>query len=417
MALWRKRSSAQAVREQPQSTVGRRHALHAALAAVAGAVGAGLLRGADPVRGADGDTITVGGVFTGTSVTLIHNTTASNTAWSALAFAGIGMQGGGGGGWGVWGYSGSSGGSVTIGSTLLGVLGSSGDPGGVGVNGYSGGAGGFGVWSQGATGVYGETHTASAGLGVKGVNNLGGTAVLGQSSGGSGNTNVGVYGQSANGTGGIGVLGLCSNDINSVGVYAQSATGKGFLGFSNATAGVGATGVNSTSGIGLYGVSNGGFGAVISGNLWVSGSQTVLGPKSAAVRDTGGKLRRMYSLESPESWFEDFGSGQLSGGSATVQLEPGFAGVVHGDGYRVFTMPKGDCKGLYVTTLTSGGFTVHELQGGTSNVAFDYRVVAKRKDIAGARLEHVDEPALPDVPSEPITPEPAPEPIQKHRIG
>jgi hypothetical protein len=60
---------------------------------------------------------------------------------------------------------------------------------------------------------------------------------------------------------------------------------------------------------------------------------------------------------------------------------------------------------------------VHELQGGTSNVAFDYRVVAKRKDIAGARLEPVDEPVLPDVPSEPITPEPAPEPVQKHRIG
>jgi hypothetical protein len=94
----------------------------------------------------------------------------------------------------------------------------------------------------------------------------------------------------------------------------------------------------------------------------------------------------MYSMESPESWFEDFGSGQLSGGSATVTLDPGFAGVVHGDGYRVFLTPQGDSYGLYVSNKTGSGFTVREQQSGKSNVAFDYRVVARRKDIAGARL-------------------------------
>jgi hypothetical protein len=303
-----------------------------------------------------------------------------------------------------------------VGSFQIGVLGSSQDVSGVGVNGYCAGSTGFGVWGSGATGVYGESRT-STGLGVQGVNSDGGTGVLGQSQGGSGNTSVGVYGQSSFGSGGIGVLGLCSNDINSVGVYAQSATGKGVTGFSNAAAGVGTVGVNSTSGIGLYGVSNGGFGGVISGNFWVSGSQTVLGAKSAAVRDAGGKLRRMYSMESPESWFEDFGSGQLSGGSATVQLEPGFAGVVHGDGYHVFLTPQGDSNGLYVSNLTPGSFAVHEQQGGKSTIGFSYRVVAKRKDIAGARLEHVDEPVLPDVPSEPIKPAPAPDTQPPKHVG
>jgi hypothetical protein len=33
------------------------------------------------------------------------------------------------------------------------------------------------------------------------------------------------------------------------------------------------------------------------------------------------------------------------------------------------------------------GFDVREVQGGASNIAFSYRVVAKRKDIAGPRLE------------------------------
>jgi hypothetical protein len=48
---------------------------------------------------------------------------------------------------------------------------------------------------------------------------------------------------------------------------------------------------------------------------------------------------------------------------------------------------------------------VKEAGGGTSNIAFDYRIVAKRKDIPGARLEHVDEPpTLPDDFKTPPTP-------------
>jgi hypothetical protein len=124
------------------------------------------------------------------------------------------------------------------------------------------------------------------------------------------------------------------------------------------------------------------------------------GAKSAAVRSNG-SLKRVYSLESPESWFEDFGSGQLSGGQATVSLETDFASIVHTDAYRVFLTPDNDCKGLYVTGRSGGSFTVRELQGGTSNVGFDYRVVAKRADIAGARLEDVDEPPTYYQPPEP----------------
>ena len=41
---------------------------------------------------------------------------------------------------------------------------------------------------------------------------------------------------------------------------------------------------------------------------------------------------------------------------------------------------------------TPEGFQVSEQQGGTSNVGFSYRVVAKRKDIAGPRFEKVESP-------------------------
>jgi hypothetical protein len=48
--------------------------------------------------------------------------------------------------------------------------------------------------------------------------------------------------------------------------------------------------------------------------------------------------------------------------------------------------PKGDCKGLYVSNESADSFEVHELGGGTSSVAFDYRIVAKRNGYENVRL-------------------------------
>jgi hypothetical protein len=46
----------------------------------------------------------------------------------------------------------------------------------------------------------------------------------------------------------------------------------------------------------------------------------------------------------------------------------------------------GDCRGLYVTNETTDGFEVRELGGGTANIAFDYRIVARRKGYETIRL-------------------------------
>jgi hypothetical protein len=164
------------------------------------------------------------------------------------------------------------------------------------------------------------------------------------------------------------------------------------------------------SGTGVWGQSAGFFAGVFSGPVLVQGNFTVTGAKSTAVRGADGGLKRLYSLESPESWFEDFGSGKLTGGTATIQLEPGFAGVVKSDQYHVFVTPDGETEMLHVTGKTPSSFVVREGHGGTSNVGFSYRIVAKRKDIPGARLEHVDEPpALPDFVKTPPTPPKLPE--------
>jgi hypothetical protein len=131
---------------------------------------------------------------------------------------------------------------------------------------------------------------------------------------------------------------------------------------------------------------------VFSGGVYINGSLTVSGAKSATVPHPDGSLRRLYCVESPESWFEDFGKGTLVAGAACVTLDPDFVSVVENDDYHVFLTPNGNSKGLYVDAQTPGSFEVREQEGGTSSLAFNYRVVARRKDIAGPRFEKVDAP-------------------------
>ena len=130
----------------------------------------------------------------------------------------------------------------------------------------------------------------------------------------------------------------------------------------------------------------GNFGGVctidVSGNLFCSGSKSAVVPV-----DGGSKKVAMYAIEGPENWFEDAGSGQLSNGSAVIHLENLFGQSVNtGMDYHVFLTPNGDCKGLYVSQKSPTSFEVHELGGGTSSIAFDYRIMAKRKGFENIRM-------------------------------
>jgi|HubBroStandDraft_6_1064221.scaffolds.fasta_scaffold82038_2 hypothetical protein len=113
------------------------------------------------------------------------------------------------------------------------------------------------------------------------------------------------------------------------------------------------------------------------------------GSKSAVVPvGNGQKMVALYAVEAPENWFEDYGSEHLENGAATVTLDPTYAQTVNtGMEYHVFLTPSGDCNGLYVTNKTSNSFEVRELKGGHSNIAFDYRIIAKRNGYEQIRLE------------------------------
>ena len=123
-----------------------------------------------------------------------------------------------------------------------------------------------------------------------------------------------------------------------------------------------------------------------SGDLFCTGS------KSAVVPLNSDRKVALYAVEAPENWFEDFGTSELRGGSAVISLDPAFRQTINADaGYHVFLTPKGDCQGLYVSQETPASFVVRELGGGRSNIAFDYRITARRKGYENIRLADLTE--------------------------
>ena len=127
--------------------------------------------------------------------------------------------------------------------------------------------------------------------------------------------------------------------------------------------------------------------AAPSATLHVHGSFIADGTKSALVETASFGKRELYAMESPENWFEDFGSSSIIRGKRTITLDPIFAETVNtAQRYHVFLTPKGECKGLYVTNQTATSFEVRELTKGRASVPFDYRIVAKRRDYEHTRL-------------------------------
>jgi hypothetical protein len=126
------------------------------------------------------------------------------------------------------------------------------------------------------------------------------------------------------------------------------------------------------------------------GNLNISGNLTVSGTKSSAAKLQNGREVALYAVESPENWFEDFGSAELKGGAAWVPLDASFAEATNAAiTYHVFLTPSGDSNGLYVARKTAAGFEVREHGGGSSSVAFDYRIVVRRRGYEAIRMAEV----------------------------
>jgi hypothetical protein len=226
--------------------------------------------------------------------------------------------------------------------------------------------------ARNSTGIRGEA-LGRGGTGVHGEAGFTGVFGLANPVGGDEGSVVGVFADADLEHAGDGMIGI--------GVLGTVRSGKGYAGF---------------------------FGGevVINNNLSVGGDLTVEGAISANVSHPDGSLRRMYALESPESWFEDVGRAEVVDGRAQVELDNEFAAMVRTDDYHVFLTPEGDTQGLFVSARRPDGFEVREQQGGTSNLTFSYRMVAKRSDVEARRLQRIEPPpALADV-LPPEVPEP-----------
>jgi hypothetical protein len=272
---------------------------------------------------------------------------------------------------------------------------------GYGIDGYTTGNGGVGVYGNSDGGAdsngnypIGVLAHALEGFGMKSVvdepmDNY--AAVLGLNGGGSStysylkgfeDVSAGVWGDGTDNNNvsfSIGIVGTAetsyggyflNNSVNNPTVYAtnENAGGSGLFKTLMATSPQGTCGVGG-------------------GSLTCTGQV-----KSLATTASGSHQVETYAMQSPENWMEDFGTGTLSSGTGVVTLDATFAETVSETAdYHVFLTPRGDSKGLYVTNLTPTSFEVHESGAGTASIAFDYRIVAKRRGLETQRLTDVTE--------------------------
>jgi hypothetical protein len=289
--------------------------------------------------------------------------------------------------------------------------------------------------TYGVEGVDATNDTAGTGnSGVYGYSNFG-TGVTGQSGvvSGSANAGPGVLGVTNNNsstvshnTYGVEALdndpnaltfdaALYASSLNGYGVKAISGTYYGVYGQSNSAEGgffssgssigtfteSGSTGspaleadsyASTTSGEPVF-VAQSGNGNVFSvagdGTAVAFGNIVAFGSPLIATKGVDGTESMAYGARQTRPTIEDVGEANLVNGSTFVPIDRRFGATIDPNAnYLVFVTPQGDTQGLYVTGKTHTGFYVRE-HGGTSNIAFDYRIVAKPAYDNGARLPDI----------------------------
>jgi len=195
-------------------------------------------------------------------------------------------------------------------------------------------------------------------------------------------TNGGQDGVYANG----GVTGLYARGASfgvtgygdSIGVtgHAQGGSGTAVLAETD--------GSNSLLFVGeQFGASSPAFTVDASGNGYYKGQVTATAfvthsaPAVAQSTSNGSRVTTFAAQQTAPS-VEHVGEENLVSGTAVVRFNPTFAATIARGTYMVFITPQGQTQGsLYVTQKGPAGFIVRENQQGRSNVAFDYRVVAR----------------------------------------
>ena len=257
--------------------------------------------------------------------------------------------------------------------------------------------------TAGAYGVVGYNRATNQTAGLSGAGMWGGSVGTANAPAQFNGQGHGVQGESySTALGQAGVWGAALANTGRVyGVYGQTNSGgnqsAGVRGHVLANSGSNADGVRGSTlagGTASYGVYSG-------GNFAASGT------KSAVVyTDTQGPTE-LYAVEAADVWFEDVGEAELEGGAIFVPIDPLLAETLRIDEehpIQVFVTPYADVD-LYVERDLDG-FTVRERSGGTTDAAFGWRLIAKRRHFEDRRLravpEHIDRHMRPDLSDEEI---------------
>jgi len=279
----------------------------------------------------------------------------------------------------------------------------------------------YGVFGQGgAAGVYGW-DSASTGFAIIGNQRRSGNHAIAAIGGGinviyipavsvgltaSGDT-IGLYAKAksnaASSGAGTGIVGVG----NGLGVYTTLGRGSGIAGtgLTIGVAGFSTSGLTGTAGVPTAGGYFENALGASSINVYVAayngatqfkilGSGTV----STIVKDMNENNVIMFSTESPEVLFQDYGSGKLQNGFAHITLDPVFSKnifISEKTPLRVFIQPEGNCNGVYVTNKSKTGFDVYELNNGNSDISFIYTVIGNRADEPDSKYAGVRFPAGP----------------------
>ena len=284
------------------------------------------------------------------------------------------------------------------------------------VNGYAyhNGGGVYGAIMSGNTTIFaavqGENQgTNTQGAGVRGsyMSTTSGTnffpnvvsGVAGTVINITGNYKFGVYGAGGFSTRSGGVLGADYNAARgALGYYASNGQDYAVYGFGQGYTVGGAGGrmanplgnFNNTIGLGIYGGVMGGwikglgYGLNVAGErygLYVHG-KTITNDVIATLHAVEGSDTRVatYALSGMRVEIMDRGRGKLESGRATITFDNRFSQIVSAEEPIIITVtPIGPCKGLYVESSSPKGFTVVEMDGGSSSVEFNWIAIGVKK--------------------------------------
>jgi len=175
-----------------------------------------------------------------------------------------------------------------------------------------------------------------------------------------------------------GSLGYRSSGLLNYGVYGSAAyaTGAGLLP-TQAANGIGG-GFFGTFGALSHGTV---IGQINKGDLFASYNigDVYTSGKNVEMVASENKMVPAYATTSTEAIVYKKGTIQLTNGTAYVAFDENYAALL-GEAPVVTSSPMGECNGIYVTNVTKNGFTVKELNGGTSTVEISWIAAGNRVD-------------------------------------